>query len=400
MSYHIVSIDSANCSLTCRDGQLVCRVTGEPERKLPLEDVASIIITSWSAQIHSELFLQAAKHGVALIICEAFKPVSLVLPANRSTDTLLSRALLTLPEKTIARLWQRTIDAKCANQLALAEQLAPADPRLAAFRATAKGRKPHKEAVCAKAFWQIFGTVTSMPGRDALPRVPDLPATALDPTAAGPIPHIHQEDVRAGQQPGPPLGRDALPRVPNLSPSASDTMRAPDNGGGVPSSAPMPPEGGSTRPRGPTGEDFTRTRDGGGLNDLLNYGYAVLLSTVLQKLFGVGLDPTWGISHAPRERATPLAYDLMEPFRPCVDWRVFQWVKQHPDPKEWTVTKEYRRWVTGFPLERVDYLHFTLEIQGVIEGVVRGFRRAVLEHNGKFYKPWRRDGEWEIEDSG
>ncbi len=355
MSYHIVSIDAANCSLSCRDGQLTCK-TSDGERKLPLEDIASIIITSWSAQIHSELFLQAAKHGVALIICEAFKPVSLVLPANRSTDTLLSRALLTLPEKTVTRLWQQTIDAKCANQLALAEQLAPADPRLIAFRATAHGRKPHKEAICAKAFWQIFGTVTSGSGRAGLPVAPDLPASAIP------------------------------------------AMQAPDNPAGVSGPATLPPDGGAAPQPGPTGEEFTRSRDGGGLNDLLNYGYAVLLSTVLQKLFGVGLDPTWGISHAPRERATPLAYDLMEPFRPCVDWRVFQWVKQHPDPKEWTVTKEYRRWVTGFPLERVDYLNFTLEIQGVIEGVVRGFRRAVLEHNGKFYKPWRRDGDWELVD--
>src|SRR5580698_10010068 len=103
MSYHIVSIDSANCSLSCRDGQLTCR-TPEGERKLPLEDVASIIITSFSATIHSQLFLEAAKHGVALIICEDFKPTSLVLPANRSTDTLLTRALLKLDEKTIARL--------------------------------------------------------------------------------------------------------------------------------------------------------------------------------------------------------------------------------------------------------------------------------------------------------
>ena len=309
MSYHIVNIDAANCSLSCRDGQLVCR-TAEGERKLPLEDVASIIITSWSAQIHSELFLQAAKHGVALIICEAFKPVSLVLPANRSTDTLLSRALLTLSPRTIAQLWQKTVDAKCANQLALAEQLAPQDEGLAAMRVTALGRKSHKEAICAKAFWQIFGTVTEK--------------------------------------------------------------------------------------RNP----FTRTRDGGGLNDLLNYGYAVLLSTVLQKLLAVGLDPTWGISHAPRERATPLAYDLMEPFRPCVDWRVFQWVTQHPDPKDWTVTKEYRRWVTGFPLERVDYLAFTLEIQGVIEGVVRGFRRAVMENKTGFYRPWTRDGEWPSDGGG
>ena len=124
------------------------------------------------------------------------------------------------------------------------------------------------------------------------------------------------------------------------------------------------------------------------MNHFLNYGYAVLLSTVLQKLFGVGLDPTFGISHVERERSTPLAYDLMEQFRPCVDWRVVQWVKQHPNPAEWEVTKDFRKWVTGFPLERVDYLDLTLEIQGVIEGVVRGFRKAVIENQPRHYKPW------------
>src|SRR5437868_15154616 len=126
MSYHIVSIDSPQCSLSCKDGQLTCK-TAEGEKKLPLEDVASIIITSFSASIHSELFLQAAKHGVALIICEAFKPVSLVLLANRSTDTLLSRALLSLTESTRKHLWQKTVDAKCQNQHSLAAHVAPAD---------------------------------------------------------------------------------------------------------------------------------------------------------------------------------------------------------------------------------------------------------------------------------
>jgi hypothetical protein len=47
MSYHIVSIDSPQCSLSCKDGQLTCK-TAEGERKLPLEDVASIIVTSFS----------------------------------------------------------------------------------------------------------------------------------------------------------------------------------------------------------------------------------------------------------------------------------------------------------------------------------------------------------------
>jgi CRISP-associated protein Cas1 len=303
MSYHIVSIDSPQCSISCHDGQLTCK-TADGEKKVPLEDVASIIINSFSASIHSQLIVDAAKHGVALIICESFKPVSLLLPANRSTDTLLCRAQISLSEEMRMQLWQKTVDAKCQNQFSLAQHIAPSDKSLESLRGTAFGKKDHKEAICARMFWQVLGRSVG-----------------------------HTE--------------------------------------------------------------FLREREGGGLNDLLNYGYAVLLSTILQKLFGVGLDPTFGISHAPRERSTPLAYDLMEPFRPCVDWRVYQWAKEHPDPKDWQVTKEFRKWVTAFPLERVEYLDLTLEVQGCIEGVVRGFRRAVLHKQPRLYKPWTpRNSKW------
>lgn len=296
MSYHIVNIDSPQASLSCHNGQLTCK-TPEGEKRLPLEDIASIIITSFSAQIHSQLFLEAAKHGVALIICESFKPVSLVLPANRSTDTLLSRAQVGLDEKKRSRLWQMTVDAKCRNQSALATYLAPADYALKTLEAEATSKKLHKEAICAKLFWQIFGR-------------------------------------SLGQEP------------------------------------------------------FSRERSLPGLNGLLNYGYAVLLSTILQKLFGIGLDPTFGISHVARERSTPLAYDLMEPFRPCVDWRVAQWVKKQPADQALDVTPEFRRWVTGFPLDRVEYLGLELDVRGCIEGSVRGFRRAVIGADPRLYKPW------------
>ena len=138
----------------------------------------------------------------------------------------------------------------------------------------------------------------------------------------------------------------------------------------------------------------------------MNYGYAVLLSTILQKIFGVGLDPTFGISHATRERSTPLAYDLMEPFRPCVDWRVIQWVERQTAAAEASngdpftrpplgVTPEFRKWVTGFPLERIEYLDLALDVRGCIEGVVRGFRRAVLQGDPRFYKPWtQKNSKW------
>jgi hypothetical protein len=41
MSYHIVSIDAPECSLSCKDGQLTCK-SAEADHSIPLEDVSPI----------------------------------------------------------------------------------------------------------------------------------------------------------------------------------------------------------------------------------------------------------------------------------------------------------------------------------------------------------------------
>jgi CRISPR-associated protein Cas1 len=298
MSYHIINIDAPNCSVSVNQGQLICRTIGEGEKSLPIEDVAAIIITSFSAQIHSKLLVESAKHGVALVICDQFNPVSLLLPANRSSDTLLTKAELNLDKKKQNSLWRKTIDAKCRNQYALAEYLVPEFDRIDRLKLQALGKAQHKESTCAQYYWRAWGQ-------------------AID-------------DV-----------------------------------------------------------EFKRHSPLNTSNKLLNYGYAVLLSTVLQKLFACGLDPTFGISHAVRERSTPLAYDLMEPFRPCVDWRVAQWVIDYCEPgQEVEITREFKQWVTGFVLESVGYFQIEMTINNCIESVIRSFRNAVLKQSVREYKPW------------
>ena len=117
MSYHIINIDSPNCTVTVQKGQLICSSIEEGNRTLPIEDIAAIIITSFSAKLHSNLLVESAKHGVALVICDRFSPVSLLLPANRSSDTLLTKAELALDKKKKDSFWRKTIDAKCQNCL-------------------------------------------------------------------------------------------------------------------------------------------------------------------------------------------------------------------------------------------------------------------------------------------
>lgn len=67
------------------------------------------------------------------------------------------------------------------------------------------------------------------------------------------------------------------------------------------------------------GPDFRRDRDAGGVNGLLNYGYAVVRATCARAVAAAGLHPTIGIQHSNRGNAFALADDLVEPFRPLVD---------------------------------------------------------------------------------
>jgi CRISPR-associated protein Cas1 len=70
------------------------------------------------------------------------------------------------------------------------------------------------------------------------------------------------------------------------------------------------------------GSSFTRTRDEDTPNAQLNYGYAILRSVVARALVSSGMLPSFGIFHRNKYNAFCLADDIMEPYRPYVDWIV------------------------------------------------------------------------------
>jgi CRISPR-associated protein Cas1 len=73
--------------------------------------------------------------------------------------------------------------------------------------------------------------------------------------------------------------------------------------------------------------EFTRNRYGEMPNAHLNYGYAILRAIVARALVGSGLLPTLGIHHSNKYNAYCLADDIMEPYRPFVDWIVYSMVE-------------------------------------------------------------------------
>lgn len=67
------------------------------------------------------------------------------------------------------------------------------------------------------------------------------------------------------------------------------------------------------------GPEFRRDRSAGGVNALLNYGYAILRAAAARAVCAAGLHPSVSLHHHNRYDALCLASDLMEPVRPLVD---------------------------------------------------------------------------------
>ena len=76
------------------------------------------------------------------------------------------------------------------------------------------------------------------------------------------------------------------------------------------------------------GEGFRRDQNTGGLNAQLNYGYTVLRASTARATIAAGLHPTISLFHSTAGNAMRLVDDLMEPFRPMIDLKVWQLAQQ------------------------------------------------------------------------
>lgn len=72
------------------------------------------------------------------------------------------------------------------------------------------------------------------------------------------------------------------------------------------------------------GSNFRRDQDGDGINAQLNYGYTIIRSATARAVVAAGLHPSIGLHHSNDGNAMRLVDDLMEPFRPIIDLKVWQ----------------------------------------------------------------------------
>lgn len=85
---------------------------------------------------------------------------------------------------------------------------------------------------------------------------------------------------------------------------------------------------------------FKREPEGDYPNNMLNYGYIVFRSMMARSIVSSGLHPSLGIFHKNQFNAYCLADDMIEPYRPFIDYIVFQ--KYNNLPNDLILSKEHK----------------------------------------------------------
>lgn len=88
---------------------------------------------------------------------------------------------------------------------------------------------------------------------------------------------------------------------------------------------------------------WRRDREAEDQNRHLNYGYAILRAITARAVCAAGLHPSLGLHHKNQFNPFCLADDLMEPWRPIVDYHVALWIRDH-DPED-PLDQTTRRWL-------------------------------------------------------
>lgn len=109
---------------------------------------------------------------------------------------------------------------------------------------------------------------------------------------------------------------------------------------------------------------FRRDQEAEGVNSLLNYGYTIVRSTMARAIMASGLHPGIPLHHRQKGNPLRLVDDLMEPYRPFVDYVV--WYLNHTT--ETTLTPQVKKTLAGMA-----------EMAVTMPSGVRSLRRACQE---------------------
>lgn len=134
------------------------------------------------------------------------------------------------------------------------------------------------------------------------------------------------------------------------------------------------------------GKAFRRDPSESGVNSLLNYGYSIMRAMIARAIVGTGLHPAIGLHHKNQYNGLCLADDVMEPFRPWVDWQIFKLQKCGIHP---VINKDTKRPLLAMLSQDVTLDKHKMPLMVAVHSMVARLKEAHTDKNVSLVYPKR-----------
>lgn len=134
---------------------------------------------------------------------------------------------------------------------------------------------------------------------------------------------------------------------------------------------------------------FSRGNDDILLNGALNYAYAIIRSSIAKYAICYGLNLNLGIHHRNEYNDFNLADDLIEPFRPIIDFYVYKLMEQ-----EECFSAEHRKDIIGILYKNILYNDKNLQLGDAINEFVRDYSMIIRGEKINLTMPKTEDAEF------
>jgi len=152
----IIDVSSEPARLSIRYKQLVIENDGEEQTTIPVEDIATVVVSNPCVSYTHAVFSELAGKGATVVICDGkHLPAAMMIPlvANSTqTERFAIQAVTHIPVRK--KLWQQVVKAKIRAQAKLLMDVRGEDMGLMAIsRRVSSGDSENMEGTASRRYW-------------------------------------------------------------------------------------------------------------------------------------------------------------------------------------------------------------------------------------------------------
>jgi CRISPR-associated protein Cas1 len=153
MSHHILHVFQHGAVLGRERGFVVCRMDGQPDKTMPLDDMRATIIAARGVTLTSSFLSGMLEKDAVVLHCdESYQPCGITAPLARVVDLQTFQHQTARPKRLNEKLWKEMLRGKTLNQQRVLQHKKLRSPHLELALRSGE----FDEANCARRYWQLY----------------------------------------------------------------------------------------------------------------------------------------------------------------------------------------------------------------------------------------------------